>query len=282
MTARPLRALALLAALSLPSAAAAQPAPPPAGEATTLRLRFRAGSTARYATRTVQTSGGGAQATQTTSTAVIAVETLAVTPAGDAQQRMRFERMTLENPALPAAVRDRVSRALVGAAIGYTQGPRGDITAREAATGVAAEMRPILDATMQSLDQMGAQLPERAVRVGERWSERRTMHLAPIPGTSVDMRYETEYTLRALRPDGAAVLGVAVTLSTPDGASVAGIPFRGEGRAEGETVIDLARGAVRESRTTGEMTVHLTVRGRTVDVPSRFENEMRLEPPRAR
>lgn len=274
-----------LAALTLTSTAAAQPrdiGAPAVSDAVSLRLRYRAGSAARFTTRTVQTSGAEGAATRSTTTATVSIETRAVTPEGDAQQRMRFERLSIENPSLAAPLRERISRALTGASIEYTQSPRGEISARSAAGGVPDELRPVIDAMMQSLDQMGPQLPERAVRVGERWTERRTMHLAPLPGTRVDMRYETEFTLRALRPDGAAVLGLAVTLSTPEGASIAGIPFRGDGSATGETVIDLARGVVRESHTQGEMGVHLTVRGRTVDVPSRFENEMRLEPPRAR
>ena len=275
--------LVLATALALGAGASAQPRDiGAAADAASLRLRYHAGTTARFTTRTVQTSGAAGAATRSTTTATVQIETLAVSPSGDAQQRMRFERMAIVNPALTAQIRERIARALSGATIEYTQSPRGEITARSAASGVPDELRPVIDAMMQSLDQMGPQLPERPVRVGERWSERRTMHLAPLPGTSVDMRYETEFTLRALRPDGAAVLGLAVTLSTPEGASIAGIPFRGEGRATGETVIDLARGVVRESRTSGEMGVHLTVRGRTVDVPSRFENEMRLAPQRAR
>lgn len=275
---------ALLLALSLPATAAAQPradagAPQPSGEAVTLRLRYAPG-VVRYATRSVQTAGPANA--RTTSTATVALETVSVSAAGEARRRMRFERMSLENPAIPADVRARISRGLAGAAIEYTQNPRGEITSREPVAGVADELRPVLDAVMQSLEQMGAQLPERPVRVGERWTERRTMHLAPLPGMNVDMTYAMEFTLRALRPDGAAVLDVAVTLATPEGATIAGMPFRGDGSARGETVLDLGRGVVRESRTTGEMTVHVTARGRTVDVPSRFENEMRLEPTRAR
>lgn len=253
---------------------------PAAGEAVTLRLRYAPG-VARYSTRTVQFAGpNGARSV---SAATIAIETLGVTDRGEARRRLRFERMTLENAALPADARARVSRGLAGASVGYTQNARGEITAREPLSGVADELRPVLEAVMQSLDQMGAQLPEGPVRVGDRWSERHTMHLAPLPGMNVDLRYETGFTLRALRPDGTAVLGVAVTLATPEGATLAGMPFRGEGSAQGETLLDLARGLVRESHTAGSMNVHVSPRGqREVTIPSRFENEMRLEPPPAR
>lgn len=278
---RPSHLAALLGALALTRADGTRAQPrdlgaAPSTDAVRLRLHHRAGSTARFVARTAHTAGPPEATTRSTTTATITVETRAVGPGGEARQRMRIERMAVEGAGMPPGLRARVARALTGAAFEYTQSDRGEVSARELATEVPDELRPILDATMQSLDHLDAQLPERPVRLGERWTERRTLHLAPLPGTRVAMRYETEYTLRALRPDGAAVLALAVRLATPEGATLAGIPFHGEGHAAGESVVDLARGVVRESRTAGQLSVRLSVRGRTVDVPSRFESEMRL------
>jgi hypothetical protein len=190
---------------------------------------------------------------------------------------MRFERLSVEAPGLSAAARDRVTRALAGASVTYTQSARGEVTARAAEVDDVT-LRPVVDALLQSLDQVTPRLPEAAVRVGDAWTDARTLRLAPVPGTDVNLRCETEFTLRALRPDGAAVLGLRVTLATPEGARLAGVPFRAEGAATGEAVVDLPRGLVRESRNRGELAVRLTVRGRAVDLTSRFENEVRAEP----
>ncbi len=284
-------------ALMAPRAVPAQPRAPHAGVATAaphagvataphagvatapLRFTYVAGHKARYVTTTVQTlpNQGGRSVTSAT----IEVETAAVHPDGSAGQRMRVVRMDITGAGVPAAARDQIVRGMTGVTMEYTQDSRGRITERHAPTGVSDDMRPFVDGVVQTLDQLSPQLPEAPVAVGSTWHDHRTVHLAPGGAANLDMDQDVTYTLREIRPapggGRSVVVGVAMTFATGSGANIAGVPLRGNGQATGDMTLDLGHGALSSSRSTGAMTLHMTVQGRNLDVESRFENDLQTE-----
>ena len=281
---------ALLALTLTVAGAGASAQPQPAADAgarptaaaqapVTLRFRYVAGQRVRYTTRTVQMLPGTAG--QATTTGAVSIETVRVNADGSAEQRLRVESLDMTGRAIPPEVRERFTRAMRGVTMEYTQNPRGQITARRPATGITPEIRPIVDAVMESLDQMSAQLPESPVSVGQSWNESRTLHLAPGAGANLDMNVNVTYTLREVRGTGTnqtAVIGLAMTTRTAQGAQIATIPVTGAGSATGELVAETGRGAINRSQSNGSMTLELTVRGRSTRVETRFENEMRRAP----
>lgn len=261
---------ALLVAMALPAAAHAQTA----GGAVALRYRYVAGQTARYATRTTQTMPG---ASPTVTTARHEVETVRVNPDGSAQQRLRVTEMNLAGEQLPAAMRTQVASAMRGLTLQYTQDARGLVSARSAVGTVPAEVRPMLDALIESLDQMGAQLPAAPVRPGGSWHVARPLHV--VPG-ALDMSVDVTYTLRAMQGAGesqTATVGVSMTLSTPSGASLRGVRINGSGTATGDAVLELGRGRMGRSHSAGSMRLQMNLGGRNVDLQSTFEHDLRPE-----
>lgn len=278
-----LAASALVLCLTAPAGAQQpRPQPPrpsqPAGAPVQLRMRYVQGQRVRYLTRTVQTAP--APVGRTTTTVRMEVETLRTRPDGTADLRMHVTRMDIAGAAIPAAARAEISREMTGMRMEYTQDDRGQITNRRPPTGVGAEMRPILDAVTQSLDQMAPQLPERPVAVGESWTERRSLSTGAGPGANLDMSVETRYTLRELRPGPAgqtAVIGLTMTLALPQGANVARVPVTGGGTATGDMTIELWRAVLSRSRSQGTLTMRVAANGRNVDVRTQFDNDMTAE-----
>ncbi len=261
-------ALTLAASLALTAGEARAQAAAP------LRFRYAVGNAARYTTRTTQTMPGALGTTVTTATHE--VETLRVRPDGSADQRLRIASMEMAGPNIPTAVRERVTGAMRGLAVEYTVDARGRVTARRAVGEVPDDVRPVLDGVLDSLDQLGAALPEGPVARGATWHERRALRLAP-GATNLDMNVDTAYTLRELRGAGAsqvAVLGVAMTITTPAGAAVRGVRMSGSGTATGESVLELGRGRVGSARSSGTMRVQVSAGGRNLDLDTRFEHQM--------
>lgn len=261
--------------------AAAQPRAPEAP----LRLRFRAPSNARYEAHSVQRATVGARESRTETRVRFALQTEAVSPEGEAARALRVTEAHLDAEALPTALRTRVLRALGAVSLRYQESPRGEVRARALQGADDPALRDVLESVLRSFDAYLPVLPEGPVAVGARWSAVRELGGSPVSGVRAGLRCEAEYTLRELRPDGAAVLELRMTLRTPEGAVLAGVPMRGEGQASGEAVLDLRAGVVREARVRGVFTARLTVRGQEVVLPSRFEDELRLEgatPPRPR
>ncbi len=245
--------------------------------ASLLRFQYAAGQRARYVTRTTQTMPGGEAPTVSTSTHE--VETVRVNPDGSAEQRLRILRVDVSGAQAPEALRARVASALTGVTWAFTQDARGRVVARRAAGEVPDEVRPVLDGVLDSLDQMGAALPAEPVAPGATWRERRTLHVVPGAG-GLDMNVDATYTLRQVRgagPARAAVLGVAMTLSTPPGANLRGVRVNGSGSAAGEAVVELGRGRLGRGHTAGSMRIQMTVGGRAIDLQSRFEHDMAPE-----
>ena len=241
-----------------------------------LRFHYVAGQRARYTTRTTQTMPG-ALGTSTT-TATQEVETVRVNADGSALQRMRIVSMELDGPMIPPTMRERVTAAMRGLTLEFTQDARGRVTARHPVGEVSPELRPVLDGVLESLDQIGAPLPEGPVAPGATWSERRTIHLTPGP-TSLDMNVDATYTLRTHAGTGnaeSAVVGVTMAISTPAGGATApqGLRMSGSGEATGESTLDLGQGRVGRGQTQGTMRIQLTVGGRAVDLDTRFQHEM--------
>lgn len=266
MTSSP--ALALALALSL-LAVEARAQPPVA-----LRYRYTAGSTARYTNRTTQTMSGPLGTTVTTSTHD--VETLRVRPDGSADQRLRIVAMTLEGPSIPAPMRERVAAAMRGLAVEYTVDARGRVTSRRTLGDAPEDLRPMLDGVLESLDQLGAALPEEPVARGATWHDQRSLRLVPGAAT-LDLSVDTAFTLRELRGVGAAqtaVLATTTTISTPPGTAVRGLRLSGAGSAAGETVLELGRGRVGRAQTRGSMRVQVSANGRNLDLDTRFEHQM--------
>lgn len=244
------------------------------GRAATLRFRYAAGQRVRYAARTVQHMPGGAGDTDTSS--VHEVETVRVAADGSAEQRLRIVRMTMNGGGVPEPVRRRVTEAMTGVTVEFTQDPRGRVTSRRVAGPVPEEVRAVLAGVLESIDQMGAQLPEGPVAPGATWRERRAIALAP-GGAGLQMNVDVTYTLRRVAGAGAsqtADVGVAMTIATPPGASLRGATFSGAGSASGEATLELGRGRMGRSRTTGAMRVRVTAGGRDIDLETRFEHEM--------
>ncbi|MFO0628163.1 MAG: hypothetical protein U0325_21485 [Polyangiales bacterium] len=274
------RALSL-ALVVLAGAGRAQPRPPEAP----LRLHFHAPSSARYAAHSVQRATVGARESRIETRVRFSLQTDAVSPAGEAARALRVTEASLDAEAFPTALRARLQRALAAVSLRYRESPRGEVSSRALQGADDPALRDVLASVLQSFDAYLPVLPEGPVAVGARWSAVRELGGSPVSGVRAGMRCEAEYTLRALRPDGAAVLDLQLTLRTPEGALLAGVPMRGEGQARGEAVVDLAAGLVREARVQGVFTARLTVRGQEVVLPSRFEDELRLEgatPPRPR
>lgn len=267
--------LALGAALTLSRGAGGQPAPAAPAEAV-LRLRFRPQSTARYTAHSVQRARVRGRDVRTATRVSFTVATGAVRDDGVAERSIRVSEAALDAGALTPAARARVLRGLRSVVLRYRESPRGEIRGRELGGAESPGAEGLVDAMMQSFDAYLPLLPERALRVGARWSSRREITAAPIAGSRVSLRCEVEFTLRELRRDGAAVLGLTANLAAPEGATVAGVPFRGEGRATGEAVLDLRAGLLRESTVRGDFTSRLTVRGAEVLLPTHFEDELRL------
>ncbi len=271
---KPLLPALTLALALVASEARAQPA-------ATLRYRYVAGTTARYTTRTSQTMPGALGTTVTTSTHD--VETVRVLPDGSAEQRMRIASMEMAGANVPAPVRERVTAAMRGLVIEYTVDARGRVAARRTVGEVPEDMRPVLNGVLESLDQLGAPLPEGPVARGGTWHDQRALHLAPGT-TSLDMNVDTTYTLRQLRgvgPAQVAVLGVAMTIATPPGMAVRGVRMSGAGSATGESVLELGRGRVGRAQTTGSMRIQVAAGGRNIDLDTRFEHLMTPAPPAA-
>jgi len=241
---------------------------------TTLRFHYAVGNSTRYTTRTTQVLPGSLGTTVTTATHD--VETLRVHPDGSADQRMRIVSMEMSGPNIPAALRDRSTTALRNVAVEYTVDARGRVTTRRAVGTVPDDLRPVFDGVLESLDQLGAVLPEGPVAPGAVWHERRSLHLAPgIAG--FDVNVDTAYTLRELRGEGAAqvaVVGVSMTLTTPAGAAVRGVRMAGTGSATGESILELGRGRLGSARSNGTMRVQVSAEGRTLDLDTRFEHQM--------
>ncbi len=266
------RALALSLAFSLSSSIAAAQTRTP----TLLRFHYTVGQRARYVTRTTQVMPGGAGTTVTT--ASHEVETRRVNPDGSAEQRLHITRFDVSGGTIPDELRSRVSRAVTGVTLEFSQDARGHVTARRTVGTVPAEARPLLDGMLDSLDQMGAQLPAGPVAPGATWRDQRTLHV--MPGADLDMRVDVTCTLRELRGAGAAqtaVVGIAMTLSTAPGANLRGVRVGGSGNATGEAVMELGRGRLGRGHTTGSMRVQLTVGGRVIDLESTFEYDMTPE-----
>ena len=274
------RALSLALVVAA-SAVVAQPRPPES----TLRLRFRAPNNARYAAHSVQRATVGPRESRTETRLRFSLQTDAVSPEGEATRALRVTEARLDAEALPTALRTRVQRALGAVSLRYQETPRGEVRARALQGADDPALRDVLESVLRSFDAYLPVLPEAPVAVGARWSAVRELGGSPVSGVRAGLRCEAEYTLRELRPDGAAVLDLRLTLRVPDGSVLAGVPMRGEGQASGEAVVDLAAGLVREARVRGVFTARLTVRGQEVVLPSRFEDELRLEgatPPRPR
>lgn len=269
---------ALLAALSLSTGADAQVTAP---QAAVLRLRFQPQSAARYTARSLQRATVRGRDLRTETRVGFTLSTGALLADGDAERSLRFSEATLSAAGLAPALRARVMRGLRSAEIRYRQSDRGEVRARTLAGAASPDTVALLDALVQSFDAYLPVLPEGAARVGDRWSARRELTASPVAGERVNLRCELEFTLRELRRDGAAVLGVRATLTAAAGAVVAGVPFQGEGTAEGEATLDLRAGLLRESRVRGEFVSRLTVRGQELRLPSRFEDELHLVGARA-
>ncbi len=248
---------------------------------TLLRMRYAVGRRARYTTRTTQTMPAPTGSTLTTvTTATHDVETVAVTPDGGATQRMRIARMDIAGPAIPAEIRARVASAMTGLTLEYAQDARGRVTTDRRAVGeVPAELRPMLDAVLDSLDQVGATLPEEPVAVGGTWRERRAIRVAQ-GAPALQMNVDTAYTLRQLRGAGAAqtaVIGMTMTITTPPGTTAGQVQVTGTGSATGETVVELGAGRTARGHTAGTLRMQVRVGGRAVDVETRFEHDMTPE-----
>lgn len=262
--------LALALCLATSGAAAQQRGP------VTLRFRYTAGQRARYATRTTQVMPGGAGTTTTTSSHE--VETARVNADGSAVQRLHITRFDVSGGTIPEDLRGRVTSAVTGVTLEFTQDPRGHVSARRTIGTVPDEARPVLDGMLDSLDQIGAQLPEGPVSVGSTWHEQRTLHV--MPGGDLDMRVDVTCTLREVRgvgPAQTAVVGIAMTLSTPPGANVRGVRLNGSGNATGEAVMELGRGRLGRGHTAGAMRVQMNISGRAINLESTFEHDMTPE-----
>lgn len=270
----PLRALSLALCIASTTAGAQTRSP------VTLRFRYVAGQHARYTTRTTQVMPGGAGTT--TTTASHEVETTRVNPDGSAQQRLRITRFDVSGATIPEDLRRRVTSAVTGVTLEFAQDARGHVSARRTIGTVPDEARPILDGMLDSLDQIGAQLPEGPVIPGSTWREQRTLHV--LPGAGLDMRVDVTCTLREVRgvgPAQTAVVGIAMTLSTPPGANVRGVRLNGSGNATGESVMELGRGRLGRGHTAGAMHVQMTIGGRAIDLQSTFEHDTSPEAPAA-
>ncbi len=266
-------AAALALALGAPDAAAQG--------LTRLRYQYAAGQRARYVTRTTQTLPGGAAPVVVTGSHE--VETLRVRPDGAADQRLRIVRLDIAGEGVPEAMRSRAASAFAGVTLEFTQDARGAITARRTVGSVPAELRPVLDDMVASLDQMGAILPAAPVAVGAAWHDARTFHV--LPGGGLDMNVDVTYTLRQVRgagPAQTALLGVSMTLSTPPGANVRGVRVNGSGSATGEASVELGRGCMGRGHTAGSLRVQMNVGGRAIDLESAFTHDMTPEAPTAR
>ena len=244
---------------------------------TRLRYQYAAGQRARYVTRTTQTLPGGSGEPMVV-TGSHEVETLRVRPDGGADQRLRIVRLDIAGEAVPEAMRSRAASAIAGVTVEFTQDARGAITARRTVGSVPAELRPVLDDMVASLDQMGAILPAAPVAVGASWHDQRTFHV--LPGGGLDMNVDVTYTLRQVRgagPAQTALLGVSMTLSTPPGANVRGVRLNGSGGATGEASVELGRGRMGRGHTAGSLRVQMNVGGRAIDLESAFTHDMTPE-----
>jgi hypothetical protein len=229
-----------------------------------------------YTTRSVQTAP--APAGQTTTVGTVEIATTAVNPDGSAQLQMRITNMDIQGAAIPASARQQVSQGIAGLTMSYTQNARGQVVNRQEPTGVSPQMRPLVDGVLQSLDQMSPQLPEQAVSIGATWQDHRTTHVTMGPGMQMDLTIDVTYTLRELRngPHGqTAIIGLAMTMAIGTGSAVANIPITGTGNATGEMTLELSRGVLADSHSTGTMNMHVSAQGRTADVATTFTNEMR-------
>lgn len=292
------RTLALAFALSLGLHAVrgdAQPAP-----AAPLRMHFVTGQRVPYVTTTVQTMNSAVGRMEIHTRAE--TETARVNPDGTALQRMRVTAVDVVGANLPTSVRQRLTSALSGVSLEFTQDARGQVTNAHPVGEVTPEIRPVVESLTQTVDQMSPQLPEPPVRVGDSWTTHREVRLNPNAGGALRMQYEVRNTLRELRaapapaapprpgtqrPAGGsarnasvgpvAVIDSEITIATPAGSNASGVPITGSGSATGAMTLDLGRGVVERSSSHGTLRLHLDVAGRAIDVDTRFENDMHAE-----
>lgn len=231
----------------------------PTGPATTLRMHFTQGQRVRYNVQTAnQMSGISSTINQT-----MELETTAVQPDGNADQRLRVTRVEVNAPGLPTNVRQQMSQQLTGITFQYRMSPRGQIVSRQPVQGLPPALAQMGDQLAQSIEQLTPQLPEAAVAIGHTWRDSKTTRVS-MGASNMTLRIDLTYTLRELRrgPTGAiAVVGVALAMSIPQGTAAQNVTVTGTGTGTGDITLQLDRGVVQRSHSTAEMQMQIRARG---------------------
>jgi hypothetical protein len=247
--------------------------------ATVLRFHYTPGSATRFVSRSTQSMPNNSGTLVTSST--MEIQTVSVDPDGTAHQRLRFIRMELVGPGVPEAIRARIASALSGVNVLFKQDTRGHLTDRRTEGEIPEEMRSILNGVLDAADQMGAVLPEGPVVPGATWRDQRTVQLGSAGG-SMGINVSVVYTLRSVRGSGAdqiASVSSVQTLALPQSASRRGVTLAASGNMTGECSLALGRGHMNTMRNTGNMQIHVTAGGRTVDMNTQMEHQIAIEEP---
>lgn len=248
------------------------------GEAVVLRVRWRAGQTARYRVETTETVEGAS--TARASSAVVSVQTASVGADGAAAQRLRVESVRLGAGTVTEGAGGAVAQGLRAAEVRFRQDDRGAVT-DTALVGVAEAERARVGALVASLQQLGPTLPVGPLRVGDTWETETRQRVVPGPGGVLLLDVRRRHTLRALRQSDGAWVADIDTVSTArvaDGHAVGAIPLQAEGASTGSVRYDLGRAVVLDSHERGTLTLELTVRGRPLRLRARVESSLRPVP----
>lgn len=246
-----------------------------------LRMRFQPRAVTRYAGRSVQLGTARGQRTRTEAQVQFTLTTHAVDASGDATRSLRVTRASLRGDPMSFNDRVRLAHAIERRTLRFRESPRGEVRERSLDAADDPVHEGLAETLLRGFDTLRPVLPEGEVRVGARWSTERQATLGATPGMSVTVRYHMDFSLSSVRPDGAAVISLRLQLRAPEGSTLAGVPMRGEGEGTGEAVFDVNRGLLLGSTLRGSFTARLTVRGRELVMPSRFEDELRLVARRA-
>ena len=213
-----------LAMVPLALAQGRHPAPAGHSAPTMLRFTYVPGNHVAYDAVVVQ--GAPAPLGETTMRSRAEVDTIATTPDGSAQLRMRLANGDIQNALLPASARQQIAQALAGAARQFTRNSRAQVTHRDAVTGVTQQYRQFAEVIMQSIDQMYPTLPDHPISAGGTWTDHQVLAFARHRGrrgSDVHGRDSTRCGSCGRGHTGQlAVIGIADTMSIGGGAADAG------------------------------------------------------------
>jgi hypothetical protein len=244
-----------------------------------LRLVSTPGERERFRCTTTQRLGARRGALE--ARAVMELQTLSVGEGGAARRRARLLRLELRG-GYPFGVRPALLRALGGAAVEFTQDPRGAL-GDWAPWAVPEAQEPVRDAVLGALQGLQPRLPEAPVSPGATWADTAAVSLRPGEGASLTLMVETTWRLEALRGTAAGALVEArisfvQRLQAAEGATMASFPVTGGGEARGELVLDLSRGRLERAQVTGSLGLRLGLPTRTVESTSRFAQDLQRVP----